>query len=212
MSFLLVVFLIAFGLLFFSLKFKLFSAIKIEDLSLGSGTLLFIPYQGDYYKLMPTIEMVKKEISASFGNEIQFFGIYYDMPDQLLNKNKARAIIGGIVSDKKTENSSLLNTFLNSHKNYKTTSFKNLKGFGAKFPLFNFLNILSAKIRGYPKITQYGQDKGLFTKTQCSFEIYDYLKNELTISFPYSAGNENILFQSGYPIPENKPEFNKKAQ
>lgn len=141
----------------------------------------------------------------AFGTNFKLFGIYYDSPALIEDKNESRAIIGGCF-----DLSCDLQPFLLKHPNYKITTFKNLQGFGAKFPLLTPLNVLSAVIRGYPKIMAYGIKKQLTSKAQCSLEFYDYNEKSMTIAFPYYQGNESILFQSGYPIPKSKNIESKK--
>lgn len=186
-------------------KYELFSKVKVEELSLGSGNLLFVPYQGDYTKVNTSFTPVMAELSKAFGSQIKYFGIYYDNPDLLKDSTKARAIIGGLFDETVD-----LKPFILSHPEYKMTSFKNLKGFGAKMPLHSSLNVLSAILRGYPIIKKYGFDRDLMSKVLCSFEVYDYANHSITIAFPYHKGNESILFQSGMPIPEAKDVNSKK--
>lgn len=201
------IFALALTIVYLSFRYNLFQSFKVEELELGSGNLLFVPFKGDYTQISKFFTPVMEEISATFGKDTKYFGIYYDNPQLLKNKNEARAIIGAYF-----ESSVDLKPFILNHPTYKTTSFKNLKGFGAKFPLHTSLNVLSAVIRGYPAIKQYGLDKKLASKVLCSMELYDYPKKTMIISFPYHQGNESILFQSGYPIPESKSNSLKKDE
>lgn len=205
---LLLVLILVITIVYISISYKLFSPIKVEkEISFGSGTLLFIPYQGDYTKIGGKFDTVKKEISAELGKNITYFGIYYDNPCGIENKNEARAIIGGYFTEEID-----LKPFLKKHPNFKTISFTNMKGFGARFPLYSTINMYSAIIRGYTVIYQFGVENKLLADNPYSIELYDYNTNTMTIAFLDTTENESILHLSGYPTPKMKASILKKNE
>lgn len=182
-----------------ALRFRIFSKIEVREMSLGSGKLVFVPYKGSYSNISEKFAQVTKDFSEMFGENVRYFGIYYDNPSQLADPNESRAIIGACFDQSKD-----LKNFISKHKDYRVIEFKDLRGFGSVFPLYNYLDLLVSVVRGYPSIRAYGIEKRLMDKCLCSIEFYDYLKNILTIAFPYHENNESILHQSGYPEPAMK--------
>lgn len=195
------------ALLYIIFRFKLFSKIVVSELSLGSGTLLFIPYKGSYASISGTIAEVTKKLSPVFGKDLKYFGIYYDNPYTLVNQNDSRAIVGVCLNS--NEN---VKNFLEENSNFKSIEIKNLKGFGFTLPFYSFIDLFIAIVRGYPVLSKFGKETKLMDKSRCSIEFYDYSKKELTIAFAYYENNENILNQSGYPEPQMKNNFNNQSK
>ncbi|ELA41551.1 uncharacterized protein VICG_01415 [Vittaforma corneae ATCC 50505] len=199
------IFLLLALLVYIAMRFRLFSKIEVKEMALGSGILVFTPYRGSYSNVSEKFAQAMKDFSEFFGKDVRYFGIYYDNPSQLVDPNEGRAIIGACFDE--TRN---LESFINKHKNYRTVEFKNLKGFGATFPLYNNFDLLVAVVRGYPAIRAYGIEKKLMDRCLCSVEFYDNSRGTLTIAFPYHENNESILYQTGYPVPVIKDDQSVK--
>lgn len=99
--------------------------------------------------------------------------------------------------------------FLNSHKNYKTINFTNLKGFGTVLP-YNGPNDLKSIInKGFVALKEYGTKKNQMNRCKFAMHVCDCAKKTITFAFPYYSGNAAIDDQSGYPVPKLKNEKNE---
>lgn len=200
-------------------KYQLFAKFTVREIMIPGGTLMFSVYQGNYKGMLPLIEKVKNEISALLPPEerskAKLFCIYYDDPCKKIDADKCRALVGMILDQKKESNDSSAQKFnakdfTKNFKSYSTIDFQDLTTFGATFPLYNTLNIVSAGLRGYPAIKKYGVSKNLMDSVKCSMVIYDYPAKEMTICFPYGPSADFILYLSGLPVPVCKTDEETK--
>ncbi|RNA10173.1 Fanconi complementation group D2 [Brachionus plicatilis] len=192
-------------------KYQLFAKFEVKEIKFPTGRIIFTSYKGQYSKVGEKIKTVISDLDkyADFKNKKishTYFGIYYDDPCRIVDPNESRAIVGIIIFSENLKNfnaDEFINKFEEKSLSYQTKSFQEFKSVGAKFPLFNFINIMSGIFRGYPAIKKYAKNMGILENFQCSLEIYDYKNKELTISFPYESESD-LLWLSGYPVPVYK--------
>ena len=204
-------------------RIKVFASFQVKKLKIPAGTILYTPYYGNYHKLMPSINQTKRDFYSYFdwkrtpSKNVKFFGIYYDDPKLLKDPNQGRAILGAIFLDSDQDRHAPFNAqeFLHAFKgktfSYKSFHFDNLDVFGAIFPLYGFLNIVSALVRGYPAIKKYGLANDLIKGSKpCAVEIYDYPGKQLTVCFPYGVSMESLLAICDSPTSLYKESFKEK--
>lgn len=198
----------------------------VREMTIEPAALIYTTFVGNYHKLMPVINGVKKDLHkyckspgagekfvlAPCPSSLKTFGIYYDSPDDLVDPNTARAIIGAMIPTKEIKSIDLKGTVsrLNDENSgdsglvYKLAFIeKPLDAYGLMFPLLNVLSIFWAISRGYPVLKAYGKEHSLQEKSMFSIEIYDRRENNLTIAFPYGQGLSELCL-SGCPAPPYK--------
>lgn len=94
--------------------------------------------------------------------------------------------------------------FLNSHKNYRTVNFTNLKGFGIVVPYKGMGDLKSSIGKGFMALREYGIRKNQMGRCKFAMHISDPQEKTLTFAFPYYKNNESLVDQSGYPAPQPK--------
>jgi len=123
--------------------------------------------------------------------------------------NLGTAAPPAVKNDKKTTEAKkdLINdivVFLNSHRNYKTVNFTNLKGFGAVLPYSGVNDLKSGISKGFAALREYGVRKKQMDRCGFSMHISDEQNKTLTVAFPYFKNSESLADQSGYPAPKLK--------
>lgn len=218
MIFLVVVFILMFAIIvavgYLITVEKVLKGFKVERMLIEGGTMLYIQYEGNYHKLVPTVEKVKADLQSFLEEkviklggrvrvleqaEMRLAGIYYDDPSRIKDVNKSRAVLGFFLPSRLSKNETELFTSYFTAKSYGMRKFLSLKAIGSAFDLFGFFSLLSAVIRGYPAI------KHALIKEQeealCSLEIYEWKRQKLTICFLLGDKHE-LLYLSDKPTPE----------
>jgi hypothetical protein len=56
-------------------------------------TIIYKQYQGEYQRIGPQFDLIRREVQATFPKS-QMFGIYYDEPTRVADPTKCRAVVG----------------------------------------------------------------------------------------------------------------------
>ena len=189
---------------------KILATIKPGLIKLEGGTIVYAQFQGNYHKMMDFVNSIKADFRSfceAEGFDFDKFamvGIYYDDPAKLLDIKKGRAAVGLFLRKGEKFDVKGFLSHPTVHE-YKTVTHNPLTAFGAHFPLLGLPSLFSAIIRGYPAIKKFGTEKGLMSKCICSYEVYEWGKKKLTISFPYGEeSTKRLTGLSGAPQPEYK--------
>jgi hypothetical protein len=189
-------------------KTKVLAPFQVRHLTVPAAELTYVAFVGDYHQMMPVVNAIKDDLdrfAPDDADDYVVFGAYYDNPNNLQDKCKARAIIG-IVDAPQGFAAAASNT-----RTYHTARHGDMRAIGADFPLTGLLSLLSAIIRGYRAIKRFGQKEGLWQDgPECSadcgysLELYDWKRQSFIICFPLGEESKVLWGLSGAPQPAYK--------
>lgn len=196
------------------------SPFSVSSFTIEPASLVYITYRGDYYQLMPTVESAKKAIDRYFkeigkearcSDDLTGCGVYYDVPQSLVDPTQARACIGFLIRDEDKFDVPAFLRFCKQDSELSSLSFSQIKlgrmqAYGAEFPFMGTASLLSNVMRGYVGIREWAvkQSGQLLERTVCSLETYQWSQKSMGICFVYGKSAQALFGLSKYPQPAIK--------
>ena len=100
---------------------------------LGPFKIFYLEYIGPYHKIGPIFGSVAKDTCAFFKFALPF-GIYYDNPNTIADKNRCRAVVGIILNSGEAEIEEKKTEFQKSHTKYKFGELPSVDSIKTEFP------------------------------------------------------------------------------
>lgn len=196
----------------------------VAAFTIEPATLVYVTYRGDYYQLMPTVDAIKRDLDKYFAGEghrqtsetVSMCGVYYDIPQTLVDPTQARALLGFLVrDDDHVEVAAFMKAAKQSGSGLQYAQIKlgRLQAYGSHFPLLGTASLMSNIVRGYPAIREWAsrQPGSLLERTVCSVETYQWAQQSMGICFVYGKNAQLLFGLSKYPQPAIKSNVQVKT-